>query len=345
MQPLIDDLPEQIALLDGDGAILAVNRAWREIVEQHGFVEALPGGQYRDFCAKSASDGYRPAVEALAAFDEMATGKRSFWQLNYNGGDRWSGHDFRIRFRNIDAGGRRLVLVTRFDLTEILELRRLKEAFGDSLVESRSDERRRLGRELHDSTSQYLTAIGLTLGRLQRESPGPEAEALIGEARELLHEAQREIRSISYLAHPPPLEKLGLSAALQSMVEGYARRTGLQASFEIQGRLTPLPASAEGAVYRMAQEALSNIHRHACATRIRLVICVRRFAIHLVVADDGVGFDADAGRDRLSLGLLGMQERVAQLGGTFEIESVPGHGTELRAQIPVEALRNGQSSR
>src|SRR5262249_5351045 len=146
------------------------NHAWRETVEQHGYSGAMPGRNYRTFCENAAKDGYEPAILAIAALDEFACDKRSFWQLIYNGKDRWDGRDFQICFRKIEVSGQSLILVTRFDLTEILELRRLKHQFSDSLLERQSLERQRLGRELHDSASQLLTAIGLMLGSLKLQS-------------------------------------------------------------------------------------------------------------------------------------------------------------------------------
>src|SRR5262249_32007777 len=152
-----------------------------------------------DFCESSAAGGYEPAAEAVKALDEMSSGKRSFWQLIYNGQERWDGRDFQICFHTIHNGAQRLILVTRFDLTEILELRRLKHEFSSSLLEREAVERQRMGRELHDSTAQSLTAIGLLLGNLKHRSSDPQVLGLVEEMQELVSGAQQEIRSISYL--------------------------------------------------------------------------------------------------------------------------------------------------
>ena len=210
LQQLIDDLPEQIALLDEDCAIFAANRSWKHAAEEHGYLEALPGYNYRDFCASKAAEGYEPAVEALAALDDIWAGRRSFWQLIYNGRENWDGRDYQISFHRIWFGGRSFISVTRFDLTEILELRRARENLTASLMEGQAIERQRMGRELHDSAAQLLTSIGLVLGRLRQRSPEPESLILVEEVQDLLAEAHREIRSISYIAHPPSLMKLGL---------------------------------------------------------------------------------------------------------------------------------------
>ena len=337
MQQLIDDLPEQISLLDRDGNILAVNHAWTKTVEQHGYTGAMPGHSYRDFCQSAAAEGYEPAIEAIAALDEFARETRSFWQLIYNGKDRWGGRDFQICFRKIEVSGQSLILVTRFDLTEILELRRLKHEFSDSLLERQSLERQRLGRDLHDSASQLLTAIGLMLGSLKIQSPKAQAVGLIDEMQDLLGEAHREIRSISYLAHPPALEKLGLPAAMKAIVEGFARRTGLQSSFEIQGDPVPMPARAESAVYRVAQEALSNVNRHAQASRVRLSLWYRGSAMHLVIADDGVGISRQtlSGAGASGVGLDSMRARLCEIGGRLSVRHL-SPGTAVIATVRGE---------
>jgi len=331
MQQLIDDLPEQISLLDSNGNILAVNHAWRQTVEEHGY-RALPGDSYRTFCEAAAKEGYEPAIEAIAALDEFAHDKRSFWQLIYNGKERWDSRDFQIEFRTIRVHGQNLILVTRFDLTEIFELRRFKHELSNALLERQSEERQRLGRDLHDSTSQLLTAIGLLLGSLKEGHP-LEADAidLVDEMQELVTEAHQEIRSVSYLAHPPSLEKLGLSAALKSIVEGFARRTGLEASLEIEGDLGPMSATAENVIYRVAQEALSNVHRHSRATRIRLLLCVRRSTIHFVVADNGTGILKGVPENG-GVGLASMHSRLSEIGGRLSVRSL-SPGTAVIASI------------
>lgn len=337
MQEVIDDLPEQIAILNERSDVLAANHAWKDVVLKKGYSEALPGGNYRDFCELSARQGYEPAVEACQALDEIGSGKRSFWQLVYNGQERWDRRDFQISMRKILIGSQSLTIVTRFDLTEILELRRLKNAFGQSLLDQQSIERQRLGRELHDSTSQLLAAIGLLLGRLKHQSPGDQALGLVEEMQELVGEAQQEIRSISYLAHPPSIEKLGLAGAMKSLVEGFARRTGLEASFEIQGEVTQISHAAESAIYRLVQEALSNVHRHAHATRIRLLLIFRGAATHFVVADDGVGIsvEARAGTANAGVGLASMRTRLAEIGGRLSIRTL-SPGTAIIASVRKE---------
>jgi two-component system, NarL family, sensor kinase len=336
IQQLIDDLPEEIAILDGSCTILTVNRAWKETMEAHGHLESMPPHNYRDLCARSAAEGYEPATEALSALDDIVSGRRNFWQLFYNGRERWDGHDFQICFHRIEVGGESFISVTRFDVTELVELRRAKEDFAHSLIEGQAIERQRMARELHDSTSQLLTTITLLLGNLKRQAPSAKALGLVDELQELVSEAQQEIRSISYLAYPPSLEQMGLARAMKALVEGFGRRTGLEASFAIQGQGAPPPAT-EGVLYRIAQEALSNVHRHARASRLRVILCLRGSATHLVIADDGIGIllETLAGSSGAGVGLASMRSRMSEIGGRLFVRRL-SPGTAIVASVRQE---------
>jgi signal transduction histidine kinase len=332
MQQLIDDLPEQIALLDEQCTILVTNRGWNEAVDQHGYRELSVGHNYRAFCAQKAAEGYEPAIEALAALEDIGRGTRAYWQLTYNGRDRWSGRDYQISIHRIVAGTESLISVARFDLTEIEELRREKAAFGPALIASQTVERQRIARELHDSTSQLLTAAGLLLCRLRQISRGLKSRTLVDELQALIDEANQEIRVVSYLAVPPAL-KTGLPDAVKAIVGGFGRRTGIQTSFEIVGDVVPT-ASAETVLYRIAQEALSNVYRHANATRLRVLLSYRRSAVHLIVSDDGVGIPVGVllDRGRGGVGLASMRSRLSEVGGRLSIRRL-SPGTALVASI------------
>jgi two-component system, NarL family, sensor kinase len=336
MQQLIDDLPEEIALLDDTGTIIAINHAWQHTIEEHGRMEASPGRNYRDVCAKRAADGYEPAKEALSALDDICSGTRTFWQLVYNGGQLWNGRDYQISFNRIGVGDRTIISVTRVDLTEIFELRRAKTDFAQSLIQSQAVERQRMARELHDSTSQLLTGAGLLLARLKHEAIGDRPLALVDELQTLVREAQQEIRLVSYLACPPALEKMCLVDALKALVEGFGRRTRLQISFDVRGENVSVVA-AGSALYRVAQEALSNIHRHARATRVRVMLCSRRTATYLVVADNGIGIPRRMITDSAGagVGLASMRSRLTEMGGRLRIRSL-APGTAIVAGIPKE---------
>lgn len=335
MQHLIDDLPEQVALLGEDCTILAANRAWTEAMDSYGYQGVGPGGNYRRICEEVAATGYQPAIEVLDALDRILSGKLSAWRIAFNGRGPWSDRQYEMSLHLVTVGGEHFITITRSELTEILELRRLKDRFSQSLIDGQTIERQRLARELHDSTAQLLVAVGLLLGHLKRNSANEESLKVVEEIQELMAEAQKEIRSISYLGHPPALDKLGLAGALQALVEGFGRRTDLETSFDIAGKPASVSLAAEGAIYRVVQEALSNVHRHARARQVHVSLSYKKSMVHLGVSDDGVGILPETLRAGIGVGLPGMRSRLAEIGGRLSVRRL-APGTAIIASLPVE---------
>ena len=330
-QQLINGLPEQIALLDDHWNILVVNAAWTRTAALYGYSALQPGTNYFEFCRDRAEEGHgaaRPAVEGIQQID---AGASSSFRYLYDGNDRWEGHTFQLCINRLEIGGRTLATVTRYDVTELVHLRRQREGFGHSLMEGQADERRRIAREIHDSTLQLLTSLGLAVGQLKRTQGSGETLDIVAEMEQLLTETHREIRSISYLAHPPLLEEMGLTGALQTLVEGFSRRTGLAISLHIDEHQSLDWHDAPVVLYRIVQEALSNVHRHAHATNVTVALFARRSMFHAVVSDDGIGMPLPI---RRGVGLPGMRERLAELGGRLAVR--PGSpGTKIIASLPA----------
>ena len=217
---------------------------------------------------------------------------------------------------------------------EVEAARQRLELLSRGLLEVQETERRELARELHDQMGQMLTALTFNLEGLRR-AEGPRHEATVTESLAIVQRLLHGVRDLSFRLRPAMLDDMGLREALRWFVDREAGRAGVRATLTAALTSTRLPAALETAIFRIVQEALTNVARHAKAKTVAVEVTERGGAIHLLVADDGVGFDADAARRRLSLGLIGMEERAARLGGTLEIESVPGHGTEVRARIPL----------
>lgn len=214
------------------------------------------------------------------------------------------------------------------------------------VVKAQEEERRRIARELHDEIGQALSAVNLELAAAQqRLTRGLAEDDLLGEARALTDGAIRSVRSLSQLLHPSVLEDLGLGAALRSFLTTFGHRAGLDVVLRdeaLRGRLSP---DAERTIYRMVQEATTNTARHAGARTVEIGIVEAAGELVVTVEDDGAGFDATRVQrpgGQHGLGLLGIRERLSQLGGTLRIESAPGRGTRLTAHIPLDAAR-GQS--
>jgi signal transduction histidine kinase len=216
-----------------------------------------------------------------------------------------------------------------------------------SVVRAQDEERRRIARDLHDSTGQNLIAATLLLGRIEDALP-PAAKPILGQVEEALQQSIREVRTVSYLLHPPLLDEAGLGPALRCYVDGYMERSGIAVDLDVAPDIDRLPPDTELAVFRVVQEALTNVSRHAQSptARIRLVRekVITGQALVLTIEDVGRGMPAvgsvhaligKIGSRSAGVGLASMRERLHQIGGRLEIDSVVGR-TVVRAVIPIQ---------
>jgi signal transduction histidine kinase len=197
------------------------------------------------------------------------------------------------------------------------------------------EERQRLARELHDSVTQSLYAIALyaeATSRAITDRDPESASANLQQISESTQEALGEMRLLLYELRPPLLEEQGLTAALRSRLHAVEARAGLTTEFDSSGE-ERLPAAKEQELYRLAQEALNNVLKHAHATRVSVRLEAGAAGTLLEIADDGVGFDLSVDGSE-GYGLPGMRERAERLGGRFEVESASGKGTRVRVSIP-----------
>jgi PAS domain S-box-containing protein len=208
---------------------------------------------------------------------------------------------------------------------------------SQQIVTAQEEERQRLSRELHDSTGQMLTALGMQLSMLAGQPGAAAIQQELAEATELTHEIHDEIRAISQALRPPTLELFGLDETLRTLCTDFARRTGLAIAYE-GAELPPLPGSTGITFYRFLQETLSNVARHAQAEHVEVTLCHSAEELSLTVADDGVGFTATGrlpvGRED-GVGLLGLRERFQLLDGEVLVESQPGTGTRVVGRCPI----------
>jgi PAS domain S-box-containing protein len=207
------------------------------------------------------------------------------------------------------------------------------------IATAQEDERLRLSRELHDEVGQHLAALMLGLNSLETYlHTTPAAAGILSKLQSLTETIGREIHALAVQLRPTVLDDLGLVHALTNYVEAWSERCGINADFHTSGledgRLKP---EVEITLYRIVQEALTNVVKHAAATRVSVILNRQNQEVVAVIEDDGRGFDPEAQKtsDRKELGVLGMQERAAQLGGRVTIESSPGRGTTVFARLPV----------
>ncbi len=208
------------------------------------------------------------------------------------------------------------------------------------VLTAQEEERTRIARELHDDTAQALTSVLVRLRLLERSAEDQRLRSGLAELRDLTVETLEGVRRLAIDLRPPMLDDLGLEAAIQSHVQDFSRRWQINVNFTSSG-LGRLPPNVELVLYRIVQEALSNVAKHASASRVETRLTRKGRTLRLLVEDDGCGFDVEAakGSRQSGLGLFGMEERLALLGGTLRVDSSPGEGTRLSAEVPLPRSR------
>lgn len=207
------------------------------------------------------------------------------------------------------------------------------EWLSGRMVAQHEEERRRLSLELHDETAQVFSAVKLQLGIVREEVPAAEA-ARLGRVLELVDEGMASIRRVTEALRPSLLDDLGLLPAVRALVTDFETRTGILASFEGPAALPTLPEPAELAVFRGVQEALSNVARHAEASRVSVEVTATEDSLGIIIVDDGRGYSPTDGSAEERMGLAGMRERFAALGGRVTIARQEPGGTRLHLELP-----------
>ena len=208
------------------------------------------------------------------------------------------------------------------------EMRQLSQ----QLVAAQEAERKKLTRELHDHVGQMLTALRMEIGRADRLGGGTGAAQALAEAKRLLDTILRSVRDLVMGLRPSMLDDFGLQPALEWHIRDFRRRYSIPVELSLSGDLDSLPDQYRTCVYRVVQEALTNCARHAQATRVAIAVRVEEDVIDLRVSDDGVGIEPRRAR---GMGLIGIEERVRELHGSFTVRRRTPHGTELHAVMPV----------
>jgi signal transduction histidine kinase len=212
------------------------------------------------------------------------------------------------------------------------------------LLRVQDEEKRKLARNLHDSTGQTLAALKISASLLQESCQQiPDARALVSEVVQLAYQAIEEIRTMSYLLHPPLLDEVGFACAAEWYIEGFAKRSGINVRADIKSPRARVPRNVEIALFRVLQESLTNIHRHSGASDASIHFLHEGDAVILEIRDFGKGIPEERLRlihgvsAETGVGLAGMRERLHELNGRLEIES-NARGTSMRATVPL-ALR------
>lgn len=212
----------------------------------------------------------------------------------------------------------------------------LRTQLLEKVITAQEDERRRISRELHDETGQALTSLMVRMHTMKQQCPVPELKPKIEQLRLLVVNTLDNIHNLSMELRPSVLDDLGLDAALERYVQDYNQRYPVQADLLVRGLGGKrLPPPVETAVYRIVQESLTNIARHAQAKNASVLLEKRNGRIRVIIEDDGIGFELQQAAKNERLGLYGMKERAELLNGTLTIESTPGQGTSIFIEVPL----------
>jgi len=244
---------------------------------------------------------------------------------------------------------RRPVRIVATEVTSLVRAENALKRSQDSMnslsarvLELQDEERRRLARDLHDTVGQEIVVALMTLDTIARtwDKPGPNAQKNLREAIDWLRKVESEIRTFSYLLHPPLLDDMGLGSALSWYIEGFSKRSGILVQLSLPENLPRLSLQAETALFRITQESLSNVIRHSRSGKAWVLVTLEPSCLTLSIRDEGHGFDpaAHAGSAPSGVGIEGMRGRLKSLGGFLNPQSGP-HGTEVLATVP---LRGGQ---
>ena len=289
---------------------------------------------------------------------ERAEGLADRWNAFLGGGTKRGEIDVRCangRARLVAFSSRANILpgrhlMTLRDITDHREAEDSLRLLSHRLMRLQDDERRRIARELHDSTGQCLAALRMNLDAIAAAAPQlpPKAQKSLAEAEEICRSCAADIRTISYLLHPPLLDEAGLLPALEWYVTGFSERSGVRVTREISEPAKPLSRELNTALFRIIQEALANIHKHAETQQAKIRMFGGDSHIILEISDTGKGIDPSCLQNRrdgvrgLGVGITGMRERVRQLGGTLEIEPA-NPGTLVRAIFPIRGGTYGNA--
>jgi two-component system, NarL family, sensor kinase len=339
---MVETIDEGAATLSDDGTVLYANRSFAEIFNAP--LERFIGAPLTDFV--SGED-----VELLRTFvaDAAASIVRGEIRLGTPSGQR--SRTIRLTLSPVRELGVHTICVVATELTALIESNealRVSEIslrqLSARLLRLQDEERRRIARDLHDTTGQKIAVLSMTLDRLLKlvDQNKTDVTDAIVESRSMVTKVGEEIRTLSYLLHPPLLDECGLASAVGWYVEGFTKRSGIRVEINVDDDLPRLPTDAETALFRVVQESLTNVHRYSGSSRAEIRITRIGDSVHLEVVDHGKGLRAAAAEatptatPSLGVGIPGMRERIRQLRGQLDVE-FRLDGTRVRASLPLAA--------
>jgi two-component system, NarL family, sensor kinase len=325
LQAALDALSAEVAVLDGRGIIVGLNRAWRRFGRQNG-LKLHNDGIGTDYIAALPKDN--GAASLRRRFSKVlngnALGFRHYYWCVTPKGKRY----FEMQVRRCGKSNWKRVFVTHEDVTNLKLAEDGLRKFADDLARSRETERRRLARELHDTTCQDLVVASLAVEPIAKLLEGdPVGRRRVGDLSQAIDHALKDLRTLSYVLHPPAVAASDLADALRTVITGFARRAEMKVRFTTNYEGRP-SEGIERVLLSIVQEALVNIHRHSGSRSASLALTSRKGALALTIADHGKWREGAEG-----VGIGSMRERVAAIGGTLTIRPTR-RGTRLQALVP-----------
>src|SRR5215207_4457050 len=341
LRSTLDSLSAHIAVLDGHGTIVAVNKAWRQFARESGYVGHGYGvGLNYLLVCEAGAHLSREASETAVALREIIAGRRRDFRMEYpcasSRGQRW----FQARITRPEQDETQRIVVAHEDITEVKEAHEELARLTARVMQLQDDERRSIARELHDTTAQNLLAVTLNVTRIRERlrSGTPPTDRALAETLDLAEQSLQEVRTLSYLLHPPLLDVVGLGSALRWLATGFAERSGIRVDTLVGEGVEALSRDAATALFRVAQECLANVHRHSGSNWARIAIRRLDDAVQLDVTDGGCGFQSrstnELAEQALGVGVSGMRVRLEQLQGSLEIDAGPA-GSRVTATVPL----------
>lgn len=345
LQTLLDDLNVGIANLSPSGTVLYCNRRFRETLGIPWRSEII-GTDLKSHLSPAC---WPLVTEAL----QHATSSPVEGDLRLE----TEGHTYfvSLSLSPMAISGLTTIRAVAEEKTELVKTSKALDqsqaelqSLSARILQLRDNERRRIARDLHDVTGQELAVVLMALGSISHQVKNhPVIAERLQESVETLRKVENEIRTLSYLLHPPLLDESGLSAALQWYLQGLEKRTGLQVHTELNGQLPRLTRDREIALFRVVQESLTNVIRHADATSVWIRSSVNASNLEILVEDNGRGIDpqkvssAQKGHGA-GVGIAGMDQRLRQLGGRLHVGS-SGHGTIVSASAPIGEIQTEEA--
>lgn len=347
---LVETINDGVATLDTDGIVLYANTRFAAILRVP--AELLVGTPLQNYVAPSARRG----LQALIAegLSNSAQGAITLGEAEARA------RLVKLALNPVSSSVPRTVCVVATELTELIEANEALKSNEESLrqlsarlLKLQDEERRRIARDLHDVTGQKLVIQAMALSQvLTREQSGLDEESLrvLTECAKITKQVGDEIRTLSYLLHPPLLDELGLSSAVKWYAEGFERRTGIRVRVDIASDFVRLPRDVETTLFRVIQESLTNMHRYSGTTKAYVRLNRVFDQIKVRIGDFGKGIHPDVLNSKtgtvapLGVGIQGMRERLRQLDGKLEIISEPNRGTIVTATLPISHPQAGDHS-